>query len=170
MHKKPPAAGETGFRGCFLWLRHVPVLSADRLRLGGEFLRFGVVGTVGFLVDAGVLTLGLQAGTGPWFGRVLSYLAAATVTYGLNRMWTFRAAGGSRSTAREWALFLLLNLVGFACNYGTYAALIAGVPYIRDQPVLAVAAGSLAGMGANFFLSRKYVFRVRHGAAAPVTD
>jgi putative flippase GtrA len=148
----------------------LPLLSAERLRLSGEILRFGVVGTVGFAVDACVLVLGLRLGAGPWFGRVLSYIAAATVTFGLNRAWTFRGARRSRSLVRDWGLFLIVNLVGFACNYGTYAALVGGVPVMRDLPVLAVAAGSLAGMAGNFLLSRRYVFRSRYDAAASLAD
>lgn len=159
-----------GQRGFFRWRDHVPFLSGRRLRLSGEILRFGVVGVVGFVVDASVLTLGLLVGAGPWLGRVLSYLAAATVTFSLNRAWTFRTAERSRPVAQDWGLFLLVNLVGFSCNYGTYAALIGGVPFMRDLPVLAVAAGSLAGMAGNFLLSRRYVFRNRYDAAAPVTD
>lgn len=146
------------------------ILSAERLRLVGEILRFGAVGTAGFVVDAGVLQLGLVAGTGPWAGRVLSYLAAATVTFSLNRAWTFRTADRSRPMTRDWGLFLLVNLVGFVCNYGTYAALIAGVPLVREAPVLGVAAGSLAGMAGNFLLSRRYVFRSRYETAVPVAD
>lgn len=146
------------------------VLSATRLRLLGEILRFGAVGVAGFVVDAGVLTLGLRFGTGPWLGRVLSYLAAATVTFSLNRAWTFRAADRSRPVARDWGLFLLVNLIGFVCNYGTYAALIASVPLVREVPVLGVAAGSLAGMAGNFLLSRRYVFRSRYETALPASD
>jgi len=143
---------------------------AAHFRLMGEIFRFGVVGTVGFIADAAVLTMGLYAGTGPWIGRVLSYLAAATVTFGLNRAWTFRTADRSRPMAHDWSLFLLVNLVGFACNYGAYAALIAGVPLVRELPVLGVAAGSLAGMIGNFLLSRRYVFRGRYEAAVSAVD
>lgn len=146
------------------------VLSAERLRLLGEILRFGVVGVAGFIVDAGVLTLGLRAGIDPWTGRVLSYFAAATVTFSLNRAWTFRTADRSRPLMRDWSVFLLVNLVGFTCNYGTYAALLAGVPLIREVPALGVAAGSLAGMAGNFLLSRRYVFRSRYETAVPVSD
>ena len=55
-------------------------------------------------------------------------------------------------------MFLLINLVGFACNYGTYAALIATSPLVARHPVLGVAAGSLAGLMWNFLLVRRFVF------------
>lgn len=160
----------TGLHEFFRWLGRVSIVSAQRLRLVGEIFRFGIVGVAGFVVDAGVLTLGLHIGAGPWLGRVLSYLVAATVTFSLNRVWTFRAAERSRPVSHDWGLFLLVNSVGFACNYGTYAALIAGVPFMRDAPVLAVAAGSLAGMTGNFLLSRRYVFRNRYSTAASAAD
>jgi putative flippase GtrA len=152
------------------WRERVNSLGPARLRLIGEVIRFGVVGVAGFVVDAGVLTLALHAGAGPWAGRVFSYLAAASVTFGLNRSWTFRTADRSRPVAQDWGVFLIVNLVGFACNYGTYAALIAGVPVVRQFPVLGVAAGSLAGMAGNFLLSRRYVFRSRYETAVPMPD
>ncbi|MBK1657597.1 GtrA family protein [Paracraurococcus ruber] len=133
-------------------------LGPARLRLLREFFRFGVVGTVGFLVDAAVLMLGIALGLGPWLGRALSYLVGATTTFTLNRLWTFRHAPRAASVGRQWVLFLLVNLVGFACNYGTYAALIAFVPVVAANPVLGVAAGSIAGLAGNFVLSRRFVF------------
>jgi putative flippase GtrA len=124
-----------------------------------QFLRFGVVGTVGFVVDSAVL-LGLMAlGLGPYAGRILSYLVAASSTFALNRAWTFRTARRDAPLAAQWGRFVLLNMAGFAANYGTYAALIAGVPLVAANPVLGVAAGSLAGMFINFGLSRRFVFK-----------
>lgn len=128
----------------------------------GQALRFGVVGSVGFVVDTATLYLALWLGAGLYGGRVLSYLAAASGNWALNRAWTFRAAGrpaGRAGAAQQWALFLLVNLVGFAANYGTYATLVALWPLAAAHPVVAVAAGSLAGMTGNFLLSRRFVFR-----------
>jgi putative flippase GtrA len=127
------------------------------MRLAAEFCRFGVVGVAGFVVDAAVLTLGLALGLGPWIGRVVSYVAAASTTFALNRAWTYRTAPRD-AVARRWAVFLTVNLIGFVCNYGAYAALIATVPLVAANPVLGVAAGSLAGMLGNFLLTRRYVF------------
>lgn len=133
-------------------------LGPHRMRVAGEFLRFGIVGVAGFAVDATVLTAALAVGLGPWIGRALSYLAAATTTFLLNRAWTFRGASPGARPMRQWALFLLVNLVGFASNYGTYAALISTVPFVSRNPVTGVAVGSLVGLLGNFLLARRFVF------------
>jgi putative flippase GtrA len=146
--------------------RTADLIGASRWATAVQFLRFGVVGTIGFMVDTAVLYGGLALGLGLYSGRAVSYLAAVTTTWALNRAWTFRGRS-SGPVAREWALFALLNLVGFACNYGTYAALVAFVPLVAANPVIGVAAGSLAGMFGNFLLSRRYVFR--EPTAAPGT-
>lgn len=132
-------------------------IGRERSRTLLQFARFGVVGTIGFLVDTAVLYAGLALGLGLYGGRAVSYLAAASATFALNRAWTFRGQGEGR-VARQWALFVVLNLVGFAFNYGTYAALVASVALVAQHPVIGVAAGSLAGMMGNFLLSRRYVF------------
>lgn len=134
------------------------ILGAERAAVAQEFLRFGVVGTIGFVADTAVLYGALALGAGLYLGRAISYVSAATVTWALNRAWTFRGRGAG-PVHRQWALFVAVNLVGFALNYGTYAVLVTFVPLVAAHPVLGVAAGSVAGMFANFALSRRLVFR-----------
>ena len=131
-----------------------------------QFLRFGVVGTIGFLVDTAALYAALWAGLGLYSGRGVSYLVAVTATWALNRAWTFRGHGEGPAL-RQWAVFALVCLVGFAFNYGTYAALVASVTFVAQHPVIGVAAGSLAGMTGNFLLSRRFVFGAARGATDP---
>jgi putative flippase GtrA len=127
-----------------------------------QFFQFGVVGTLGFLLDFAVLTAAVWLGTGPYWGRVLSYLVAATGVYALNRAWTFRdRRQASTDTGRQWGLYLVLNLAGFAVNYGTYAAITAWTEIGARHLVLGVAAGSVAGMFINFILNRQIVFRAK---------
>ena len=133
-------------------------LSPAQAKLLAELLRFGVVGTVGFLVDTLTLYLALALGAGLYGGRVLSYLTAASANWILNRAWTFRQADRSQP-GRQWLLFLLVNLLGFALNYGTYALLVRHWPMAAAYPVIAVAAGSIAGLTGNFVLSRRFVFK-----------
>ncbi len=122
-----------------------------------QFFRFTIVGALGFLVDAGVLHL-LVAGAGGdlYASRLLSFLAAASFTWAMNRRFTF--GSGDRRTGRQWARFVAVNAVGGGINYGVYAALVATVPAVAGLPVLGVAAGSLAGLAVNFTGSRTLVF------------
>jgi putative flippase GtrA len=125
--------------------------------LFGQFLRFACVGALTFFVDAGVLTGVLRLAPGQFYlGRVISYLAAASAGWWLNRRFTFEADG---ARWRQWLRYLIANLSGGAANYAVYAALIAIVPLCRAYPVVAVAAGSLAGLVLNFAASRRFVFR-----------
>ncbi len=128
-------------------------------RLIGQALRFGVVGVIGFVVDtATVYGLHYLAGADLYSAGAAAYVVAATTTWALNRAWTFADASREKP-ARQWALFLAVQLIGFVLNRGTYAALIAFVPIASAHPVIAVAAGSIAGMGVNFLTARLIVFR-----------
>jgi putative flippase GtrA len=125
------------------------------------FLRFGVVGTIGFLIDAGVLYVVIHAlGTGPYSGRLISYLAAASSTWALNRRFTFSGAE-TRPAIFQWLTFLCVNAGGGAINYGVYSIMVANLDSVAAMPTLGVAAGSIAGLVANFLMSRRYVFRQR---------
>jgi putative flippase GtrA len=122
------------------------------------FLRFSLVGFLGFVVDAGVLRAVVAAlGVNLYAGRVISFLTAATVTWALNRSFTFRHKGAAR--ALQWARFICVNALGACVNFGTYALLIKTLIFAREYPSFAVACGSVAGMALNFTLMRKLVFR-----------
>ena len=124
-----------------------------------QFIRFGLVGIAGFLVDVGVLYLVLALfDAGPYFSRVLSYLVAASSTWYLNRRLTF-ADRRSDVIGPEWLKFVLLNGFGGGLNYLTYAACLHYVGTSGLAPALGVALGSLAGLCLNFILSRQLVFR-----------
>jgi putative flippase GtrA len=132
---------------------------AERVALAMQLLRFGVVGACGFAVTTGVVYL-----TRPWIGDywaiVPGFLLAVTVTWALNRLWTFRGHGARRlAWHREWTMFVGANLLGFGLNASVYWTLVALSPACAANPVLALLAGTLVGMVANFALSRQLVFR-----------
>lgn len=131
--------------------RHIPLLS--------RFIRFGVVGTIGFGVDYTVVhTAHFGFGVGLVPAGLMSFFVAATVNWFLNRIWTFRG----RSTGRlhhEWMRYLATNGIGFVLNRGTYIALVITSPLCVAHPVIALAAGSVAGLGVNFVMSSRIVYR-----------
>ena len=129
-----------------------------RLRLLTQFLMFGAVGLVGFAIDTATV-YALWPRVGLYVAGVLAYFTAATGTWLCNRLWTFRGQAGADPWLVQWARFLVANLGGFAVNRGVYALLVTVWPLAARHPEIAVFAGALAGMGLNFNLSRKMVFR-----------
>ncbi|ABM40800.1 MULTISPECIES: GtrA family protein [Diaphorobacter] len=123
----------------------------------GRLLRFGLVGTAGFVVDAGLLQTMVQwGGVNPFLARLGSFMAAATATWWLNRCFTFRV--GSQASAGEWMRYVTTMVLGGLVNYGAYAALLLWLPLAMRQPWLGVAFGSLAGMAVNYYTSSRFVF------------
>lgn len=130
---------------------------AARAALIAQFLRFGVVGVLGFGIDTATV-YALRGRLGLYGAGMVAYFVAASVNWALNRAWTFRGRGKGPAH-RQWALFLATNTGGLILNRGTYAALIATSNLCVQYPVLAVAAGAVAGMFVNFAASRQLVFR-----------
>jgi putative flippase GtrA len=127
------------------------------MKLGRQFLSFAVVGAIGFVVDVAVLYL--MAPLLGWYGaRVLSFLAAATATWALNRRYTFRRS--EASVLREYLGYLVTMLGGAVVNYGAYVLVLhwATGPW---APAAGVALGSCAGLVVNFLSARYLVFRAR---------
>jgi len=121
-----------------------------------RFLRFALVGAAGFFVDLAALYASLALGAGLYTGRVISYLCAATFTWGVNRRFTF--ASEVPPSFGEWLRFLLANAIGGLVNYGTYAALVSWGTGLLGHPALAVACGSIAGLVVNYLASSRFVF------------
>ena len=125
-----------------------------------RLVRFGAVGVVAFLVDAGSLWIAVnRLGFGLYSGRALSFIVAATVAWYLNRQFTFKDRGTQGRSHRQWLLYLLASLTGAVANIGTYALLVVSLPPFARMPTLAVAAGSIAGMLVNFNAYSRFVFR-----------
>ncbi len=138
---------------------------AQRLRghIRSPYLRFGLVGGCGFLVDESILTI-LHYGVGVdrYSARAVSIFCAATFTWWGNRNLTFAehaATGGPLALAREWFKFMLANAVGALVNYSTYTLFVSFAPQPFSNPLLATAAGVGVGLVFNFTLSKRFVFR-----------
>lgn len=130
------------------------------------FIRFALVGGAGFFVDYAVLIAATDL-LGPYFGRLVSFACAMTFTYALNRRFSFAAQAKAIGWVSGWFRFAVANSLGALLNLGVYSALV----WTRgDDPLwqmAAVAAGSIAGLGANYLLSSRWVFRSGGRDAGP---
>ncbi len=128
---------------------------------GGPFLRFCVVGFVGFLVDATVLQLLVgAAGMNPVLARFFSFGCAVLATFELNRRWAF-AGAVPQPYLRRFAVYLGIQSVGFAFNLGTYSAAYLLLPAPFNAPVLSLVYASALALLVNFAGARFVVFRRR---------
>jgi putative flippase GtrA len=126
-----------------------------------RFVSFGVVGAIGFLVDAGLLAA-LHHGVGldPFSARALSIAAAAFCTWRLNRRLTFGASLSGQ--AIEGLRYAVVAGLTAGLNYLIYAlALIVWPPL---PPLAAVVIATAIAMGASYAGYSRFVFSASSAA------
>jgi Predicted membrane protein len=126
--------------------------------LHSQFFRFALTGIAGFAVDASIVWLLTQFRIDAIIAQGVAFSVAVTVTWWLNRKFTFPHWADHR-LLREWLRYVSANSLGAIVNNGVYVVLILTLSLMAHYPVLAVAAGSLAGLVFNFTASRALVFR-----------
>lgn len=132
--------------------------AGQRARSLREVLNFLVVGGVGFIVDATILTgLTLYAAWSPWLARIPSFAVAVFVTWALNRRHTFPDRGlQHRST--EAFFYLAIQGGGALINLGIFWICLELQPQLVKVPVIALAFGSAGGLVFNYLLSSKWLY------------
>ncbi len=138
------------------------VLSArEGLRgLLNQFATFGGVGAIGFLVDSATFLLMTSqcCGWSPLKARLLSAYISLTVTWVLNRRFTFRERI-SLDARSEYIRYLIAQIVGLLANLSIFGLCIAFVPTLRARPFLALCIGASVALVLNFTTARTYAFR-----------
>ena len=126
-----------------------------------SILRFAAIGALGVPVDWAALQLMVHWGSGPYWGRVVSWFCAASFTWVGNRYFTFAAsrARDLLGTGKEWLRFLAANAVGGLVNVGLYSVLVRFAPPPFNNLTIALVCGVLLGLVFNFTLSKKVVFK-----------
>ncbi len=126
--------------------------------LARQIWRFGAVGALGFAVDALVLTWLVRVGGWDLYeSRWLSFALAVTVTWGLNRRFTF-GQRASRNRSREYGRYVAVQGLGALINLGVYAGVLMAWPALAAWPVLPLAAGSGVAMLFNFIGARSFAY------------
>ncbi|MHB8146458.1 MAG: GtrA family protein [Vulcanimicrobiaceae bacterium] len=123
-----------------------------------QFIKFGIVGASGFIVNLIAFTL-LQRVV-PNHAQALQYnviysiafLAGGVSNYYLNRIWTFRSTGHA---VREGAQFMSVSLI--ALLVGLLVSAIVG-PYLGHGHRTWFIA-TVVGMAVNFFLNKFWTFK-----------
>jgi len=125
-----------------------------------RFLRFGVVGAGGFVVNEAALWV-MIAGVhlDRYLAQIPAFFVAVTFTWWGNRMLTFREHAAQANLLAEWGKFAAANGLGGIANYATYVTLLRFAPFPVNIPYIALLAGTFVGLIFNFTLSKRFVFR-----------
>jgi putative flippase GtrA len=125
-----------------------------------ELAKFGIVGLICYVIDAGLYNIGHVAfGLGPLTSKVISTTVAATCAYFGNRHWSFRHRARS-GVRREYTLFIVLNAIGL----GIALACLGFGFYVLDQrsALASNVWGNVIGTGLGtvfrFWAYKKWVF------------
>jgi putative flippase GtrA len=133
----------------------------DRTRV----VHFLLAGSAGFCVDA-LLLSALVTGLGwsPYSARILSFAAAMTVTWLLNRTLTFRDRPSSRM-APELARYAVVQIGGVVVNYGIFSLVVTLSDQAARWPVLALVPAAAAAMCLTYLGMHYFAFprAARHG-------
>jgi putative flippase GtrA len=138
----------------------------------GRFLRFAIVGSVGAIVDFGILNLLANNGILPvvW-ASVVSFICAVFSNFTLNRYWTYPDSR-SKALSKQIIQFFVVSFIGlairtplFAWLEGLFTKLIPGIlpknfflsPVIVSHN-LALAIVIVVVMIWNFFANRYWTY------------
>lgn len=116
------------------------------------FLRFLVIGGLGFLVDAGLTLLLIRAGLQPWQARVPAIVAAMACTWLANRRFTYQASQ-SRPVV-EAGRYATVALVMGCGNYLLFIGLVA----LAVPPLVAVVLATACQTVVSFWAYKRFVF------------
>jgi len=127
-----------------------------------QFMLFAVIGAVGFAVDGGLMTaISKFSGLSAMEARPFSFAVAVTVTWWLNRRFTFTRSADGRVS--EWMRYAAVNGFGALVNLAVFYLIMLAFPLLRAYPLTVLAIAATVALVANFAGSRRLVF----GKAAP---
>lgn len=127
----------------------------DKIPVRPDLMRFAVVGVVNTGVDFVIFTLLFYAfGLDLVTSNVLSFAAAVTNSYFLNKHWSFAGARESSKPGLQYISFVVVSLLGMAINTGIVVGLAEWVPAI-----IAKLAAAVVTPAWNFLCYRYLVFR-----------
>ena len=121
-------------------------------------VKFTLVSGLGFVTDATLLHVMIEAGLTPAAARIVSLLCAMQVTFLINGLLVFRCLDRARPW-RQWATYLLAHGLGNFCNYWIFVTLVSLHRSPLAKPLAALAVSSVLAWALNYLAARYLVFR-----------
>lgn len=130
-----------------------------------KFIKFGVVGTVGTVIDFAITWLLFSVlSANEYLANTVGFIIAATANYIFNRVWTWRSR--NKNVQTEYAKFIGVSLLGLVLNTLVIFAWLEmdGVAfemfgYYIDEFWVAKVVATIAVMVWNFLANHFYTFK-----------
>lgn len=153
-------------------MRLMRILPERWQRLVPEVTKFAVIGAINTAVDIAILNALLWIG--PLKAKIVSTIVATTLSYLMNRRWTF-ASRQRGKVHREYLLFFGLNAIGWIIQMAPIGFAKYGLGFSEESLELAdwIAfnlanlIGTFFGMLFRFWSYRTFVFRKPDAATVP---
>jgi putative flippase GtrA len=128
-----------------------------------QFLKFGVVGASGTIVNFIIYHALLHVDVALWLAYAVGFIVGGVNNYWWNRHWTFRSQG---HPWRELGQFITVSAVALAISEAVLIAVENRLPQtLAHRNTVGWLAATFVGMGWNFFVNKYWTFRHAHGAA-----
>ena len=120
-----------------------------------KFIRFCLIGSFGFLVDAGLTLLLIALGWSAFLARIVAIGLTIIVCWRLNRWLTFGSSG--QSQMNEGARYFLVATLTGVLNYSLYAVQLSLWPTL--WPVIAIVIATLVCTALSYLGYSRFAFK-----------
>ncbi len=128
-----------------------------RFQASRTFIKFGIVGASGVVVNLGLFTLLLNAGVNKFVASPVAIEASILSNFVLNNYWTFRWRKTADRTHVKGLKFNAVSLVALVISYGTFVLLSYLLP--TTPPQVHQFVGIVPATLVNYFLNSYWTFR-----------
>ncbi len=141
------------------YVRHVMRLYQYRFKSLFEFIKFGVVGGTGAIVNLIVVFIAFDLLNIPYMiSLIIAFIVALTSNFILNRQFTFEHAKDG-NIMKQYFAFSATCIFGFCVNWIVSVSLFKSIEFFHTYYLLTTLIGIICGLIFNFFGSKFFVFR-----------
>ena len=142
------------------WRTAIAVRSIKFYQRHKTILWFVCSGAIAFWIDFLTFWILQTAGLNLWLARAAAFIIAATFTWVFNTKISFREREARFKNLKGWSTYIALATIGGSFNYCASMVVVKSVSEVNPVTMfIAVAAGSIAGLFANFFLNHIVFFK-----------
>lgn len=124
-----------------------------------KFFYFGIVGTVGFIVDTLILLYLVYILQLPvYFSRFISFIIAVFITWLLNRNLTFKNADKKHKKSKEFFYYFATQSTGALINFIIFFTLVYTTTYFYNNLIFSMAIASIVALFFNFYVIKNRIY------------